>query len=463
MSAPPAIVPASRDVIFISKATPEDDEFVLWIAPRLEAAGYKVFADILSLEPGERWRKTLTDTLQDCAVKMLLCCRDATLAKEGVQEEIGIGKDVVKATGDDKFIIPLRLAEHKKLFGIGELQRIDFVGSWAKGLRELLETLDRQGVPRIPTAEINANWEAYKNRLAIQVRAAPEALTSNWVQIESLPPSIRYFWPSGALDTEVLARACLDAPFPVESYQHGFFTFAAAEQINEQFAHLGRFFARAEIPMAEFMEKGSSDAHIYGKEAKRLLVSILRRAWNEFCVAKGLRPYEYSSKQLGFHVTDETVPIGKFIAWSNGSRPRSSMLCNTAAGRVWQYGVTVIPSLWPLPHLRFKARVLFSTLAGQKAGDVFDKDKQHSLRRSVCKGWRNKAWHGRLMAYLQFLALGKATIEVPLARGVSFSLAARPIEVTSPVTTELPDALDEDVEEQDDSTLGAAPVLEDEQ
>jgi hypothetical protein len=31
----------SRDIILISKATPEDDEFVLWIAPRLEAAGYR--------------------------------------------------------------------------------------------------------------------------------------------------------------------------------------------------------------------------------------------------------------------------------------------------------------------------------------------------------------------------------------------------------------------------------------
>ena len=43
MSTAPADVSIiSRNVIFISKATPEDDEFVLWIAPRLEAAGYKV-------------------------------------------------------------------------------------------------------------------------------------------------------------------------------------------------------------------------------------------------------------------------------------------------------------------------------------------------------------------------------------------------------------------------------------
>jgi len=39
-------------------------------------------------------------------------------------------------------------------------------------------------------------------------------------------------------------------------------------------------------------------------------------------------------------------------------------------------------------------------------------------------------------------------------------LATRPIEVTAPVTAELPDALEEDVEEQDDSTLGMARLGE---
>jgi len=40
---------------------------------------------------------------------MLLCCRDATLAKTGVQEEIGIAEDLTKELNDPRFIIPLRL------------------------------------------------------------------------------------------------------------------------------------------------------------------------------------------------------------------------------------------------------------------------------------------------------------------------------------------------------------------
>lgn len=40
---------APRDTIFLIKASPIDDEFALWLAPKLEAEGYRVFADLLTL------------------------------------------------------------------------------------------------------------------------------------------------------------------------------------------------------------------------------------------------------------------------------------------------------------------------------------------------------------------------------------------------------------------------------
>jgi hypothetical protein len=55
-SVQPTSVPEARDVVFLSKATPGDDELALWLAPKLEAAGYRVFTDIRTLEPGDRWR-----------------------------------------------------------------------------------------------------------------------------------------------------------------------------------------------------------------------------------------------------------------------------------------------------------------------------------------------------------------------------------------------------------------------
>ena len=54
----------------------------------------------------------------------------------------------MKELNDPRFIIPLRLEPFKKLFGIGELQWVDFLGSWANGLHDLLDTLEKQNVPR---------------------------------------------------------------------------------------------------------------------------------------------------------------------------------------------------------------------------------------------------------------------------------------------------------------------------
>lgn len=36
---------SERDTIFISHSTPQDNEFSIWIASRLELLGYKVWVD----------------------------------------------------------------------------------------------------------------------------------------------------------------------------------------------------------------------------------------------------------------------------------------------------------------------------------------------------------------------------------------------------------------------------------
>ena len=48
-----------KDQIFISHATPEDNEFTIWIASRLEMLGYKVWIDKKELLGGERFWPTI--------------------------------------------------------------------------------------------------------------------------------------------------------------------------------------------------------------------------------------------------------------------------------------------------------------------------------------------------------------------------------------------------------------------
>jgi hypothetical protein len=446
---------SSRNVVFISKATPGDDEFVLWLAPRLEAAGYQVFADILALEPGDRWRKELTRILQERSTKMLLCCSDSTLVREGVQEEIGIGLDLVKALQDRKFIIPLRLQPYKKLFGIGELQYVDFVRGWAEGLSNLLDTLKRQKVPRRETpAPINPHWEIYRRRNAIPIKWKHERLTSNWLRIIEAPDAIRYFEATGAVDRFAIERACKAAHHPAEAHGLGFFAFGTLEEINESFSSVARFSVKHEISLQQFRTEGLEGLGIRGQDASNMIHSMFRQAWNNFCRRRGLLEYAYSNA-IGFHVSKDQTKIGERIPWGNQAERRWSMLRNVAKGSVWQYGVTGQPSFWPFPHFKLKSRVLFAPLNSAEAGEPFNEPKkQHRLRRTICKGWRNKQWHGRMLAFIELLAGDSAFIQPPLSDNVCTKIDAAPLLFTSSVSTQLPDVLQDDQEEDDVTTLG---------
>lgn len=444
-----------RETIFISKATPEDDDFVMWLAPRLEAAGYKVFADILCIEAGDRWRKVVTNTLREQSIKMLLCCRDVTLAKDGVQDEIGIAEDIAKDLNDPRFIIPLRIAEFKKIPGIGELQHVDFVGSWSSGLRDLLDTLDSQGVPRdVKRVTINPDWENYKKRLSIKVEHSPEVLTSSWLRITQIPETIYYYHPPGSIDLTMMEKCCKNCSSPAEAYQRGFFSFAPPDEIKRDFAHVAYFVVRSEHKLINLLENGSESPDIKPHIAANLVISMFRRSWERFCRDKGLLEYRFSN-QSGFLVSKGHVPLGKRTPWGDKTQRRSAMLLNASGGKVWAYGATATSFLRPFPHFKFKARVLFSDLSGKDAGAViYDSVKQHSLRRTICKGWRNKVWHGRFMAFIELLSGSSPCLELPLSDSSFLKLDAQPFQVTVPVTTLLPNIMSEDADEQDDSTLG---------
>ncbi|QDO98007.1 TIR domain-containing protein [Ferrovibrio terrae] len=460
---PTPALPEPRDILFISKATPGDDDFALWLAPRLEAAGFKVFADILNLTGGDIWRRVVTNTLQAKSVKMLLCCSDDTLGRQGVLEEIDIACQVSKDIKDETFIIPLRLKPYKKIFGIANLNYVNFVPSWADGLDSLLETLKRRGIrPNPDSIQINPNWELYRKRLSIKLLPEPERLTSNWLRVAEAPDAIHYFEPVGSIDRDLMYEQCAQLSFPNEPWAHGFFALTSLEEVNRSFSGLVTFKLAASIGLDEFQKNGSEYLGIRGQDASNKLMSMLRRAWIKMCEEKGLIRYEYSGS-TGFHIGEQQAGIGKQISWGRQGERHRSMLRNVARGHVWQYGVTATPNFWPFPHFKLKSRVLFASYVDDKMGDVLgDPQKQHKLRRSVCKGWRNKQWHGRLRAFLELMCGESSYIRIPVGHETFIKLDPSPVLFTSPVSTYLPDEEDGDAEEADETTLGRPDPEEEE-
>ena len=327
----------------------------------------------------------------------------------------------------------------------------------------MLEALRRQHVPRKESeVRISPNWEIYRRRNAVAIVEDPERLTSNWIRIVEAPDTINFFEPKGFTDVRALREACRNSPFPIEPHQNGFFSFGTESEINKAFAQVGIFAVTQSIPLILFKDQGSKICKIQAREASNIVHSMFRQAWNSMCRRHGLLEYKYSI-DIGFHVSESQAKIGQKIGWGRQGDRRSSMLRNIAKGHVWHFGITATPAFWPFPHFKLKSRVLFSPSPVADIAPIdplVDAKKQHRLRRTICKGWRNKQWHGRIMAFIEILSGESSFITLPLADNAILRLEAAPLLFTSLVSTPLPNVLDDEDEEIDETTLGR-PEYED--
>lgn len=444
---------ATPQILFISKGKPEDNTFATWLGPRLEARGYSAFADVLNLKGGDRWRNVLTSTLRDSSVKMLLCCSDATLSKTGVLEEIEIANYVGNKLIDDNFIIPLRLSAYQPVFGITGLQYVDFSISWAAGLKELLSLLEEYGVPRSPSRLIDPRWSAALSEGEVEKIISPEPMTSNWLRIEELPDEIFLIGPKGYSNIEHVQKQMESLPFPKVNFERGFITFASTSEMNK-FIGRDNFLIKLGVARtADFLEDGSDELGVKHWESKKIVSNLLRQAWELCCREAGLSAYHFST-DIAFHANDDTIGVRKMVKWGRQGQKRSSVLRNITKRGLWEYGFSAKLSMFPFPHFRLKGRVVFSDVEDVLNPKIIeDPAKQHRLRRSVCTGWRNKAWHGRMMALLEVLSSEGSHLRLPLGENMWAYVDAMPVQFTSPVTTPLRNEMDENAIESDETTL----------
>ena len=453
---------AQRDTLFLVGARPDHDQFILWLGPKLEAHGYRVFSEILTLEPGDRWHKEIGVALEHRAAKVLAVAGAATRANEDTMDLIDRAKTLAASLGDARLIIPLRIEEGAKIDGLRDATPADFSRGWAEGLSKLLETLRRQGVTcRRENIAVAAQWDSFRKRGAVPLVREPESLVSNWIQILEMPNELHFYEATGAVQSDVLKRRVRGLSFPAVAHERGVITFAAPPDVEESLGGVAKLRLRTSVPVEDAVDKGMPEIGVAGRDLSNMLTGLLRDAWERHCRKIGMVDYAYSNGD-GFHVAPTQLKIGEQVSWGRQGKPRRSMLRNIAQKHIWSYGVTATPRNWPFWHFRLKARVLFAKDNGTEVGErIDDPKKMHRLRRSGCKGWRNKQWYGRLLAFLQLMSGESAYIRVSLAPGQDMLLSSEPILFTSPVSTALPDVGDPDAEEQDESTLGR-PVADDE-
>lgn len=412
-------VSVTRQAIFISHATPEDDAFVRWLGAKLTALGYEVWADLFALHGGSDWARKLEDALRHRSLKMLLVCTPDGLQKQGVRNEVEIATAVSKSIADPEFIIPLRLAAFDAPFRIAHLQYIDFARGWSQGFIELSELLLANPViPRTCAGNALDAWLDDQTRGATQLTARNEYLVSNWLRIKSFPQTLYYCEPPFGFDIARFQMRDL-AAYPLVPYRNGALTFVSPNAAGELRPGVPAGVVGS-IPLARFLADGWPEQGIESYVARRHFSDLGNQAFDLSMHRMEMSALVNSRGRRTWWADIRRAPKTKVsFDWKHAKGSRQIMGQSEKRRVFWHYGLNAQVRDFPKPHLRLAPRLLFST----NGMDVIDDPKKaHRLRRSFAASWRNARWRDMLLAYLWWISGG--TDEIVLSVSPTESLVA---------------------------------------
>jgi hypothetical protein len=402
---------SKRTAIFISHASPEGNDFTLWIGAKLSAMGYEVWADVLRLRGGDDWARILEDGLRNRAKKVLLVADSISVNKQGVRNEIQIATEVAKKIADNKFIIPLRLSDYEAPFLIAHAQYIDFKRSWSDGLSELLEVLEGNGLPKFDTVPENVGLEIWRHTHLHKARLLerrPEALISNWLPINSLPRHIRVFDFRGGVAISEKDHALRNTSIPLVPHKRGFIGFASQDEYEALLGINLPLKLVGEVELSDFLKSGSHSQEIERSDAKRKVIDLMRQALEKYLTSRDLtsKPMANNQQAWWWQKTEKTEGQINF-SWENGPAGRRQIVGFLPKSSIyWHYGLSLSPYLSPIPHIELTSRVIFSQDGAnplEKHGYMFQ------LRRSKTKSWRNPRWRDMMLAFLSHLTKSEGT------------------------------------------------------
>lgn len=410
-----------RDTIFISHATPQDNEFSIWLASRLEMLGYKVWLDKNRLLGGERFWNTIQKGINSACKVLLVYSKNIVdiegNLKQGIEDEISYAKDQAYQDKLKDFIIPLHIdnAGYGLVIGMPNINHIPFNGDWAEGLRILLKKLNEDGIsPSNEPASSFSDWYERSYVSNIQVEKRKQTYYSSWLGFNELPE----FFYIYKYNTEAEAKAVreLNGELPINRNSNILTTFERelrqlpdtedrlfdVERIEPEIYKI----AIDELNDSEL----SSDIFPSSKQKidafRRLMLSV----WNFIMRKRGMMHYEMSGKRYAYYrqVEDlkdkqaENMKHKMYIIPSikKKKRPKKKAITGKHKSVIWHYALSARVLTYPLVSYDLKTHIIF-TSNGKDA--IMDDKQQHRLRRAKGKTLFNEAWRDMLLAFLQSL------------------------------------------------------------
>lgn len=445
---------SERDVVFISHATPDDNEFVRWLGTRLTGYGYKVWADIFDLAGGTPFWISIEDAIRKRAVKVVAVVSRASCDpnRGGVRNEISVADAVKKKLRDPEFIIPVRIDDVPFAdlpIQIHQLNTIDFSRGWGAKLADLVDTLTNAGVPRVVTdltAEFD-RWRAASVRSDVIVERGEEPLLTSMIPIVRLPEEISFYEYEG--ENRKFEQAIKDLPHPTAWHNRLLVSFAAAHEIQEHLPAEFTVTLRANAPFSALLDGTLTDPiGPRRQDANNWAVRMLRESFENHLAGRGLLRYEASAGTIMFFPKD-MLPQDRVIYTNAKGRETYKQVVGLSKvlNARWHLGIRAVVRLGEAPSLRLRPYVVF-TRDGREP--LKDADEMTKMRRRFCKSWFNHIWRPLFQAFYEFFGDRADAVRIDLGLHRSWAVAGEGLKLVGGMRMPLDlDVIDTDTEPQE--------------
>lgn len=416
-----------RDTIFIGHATPEDNEFTLWLQSKLQNEGYNCECDLSLLIGGEAdYWKYLQDFLEINTVKYILVVSEITFEKSGVLDEWEFTKSIEKQYTLNDFIIPVKIDDspfHARI-GLNRKNVIPFEKNWASGLKKLLQKLSRDKVPKGQPNQLSINdWyhNVYTNWLGLQ-KNETDTFFSNWIPIKNIPNSI-YFYK---FSNEKEAKVILENNMVYSAYRHGNIIVSFQNRLNYHLTNRNFEISPTEIIVKNieeaFTKYEGADFPNYN-DLRRLLVRLLNNCFEVYLKEKELSIYSLSTTSCYYFDFEENnkKTKGKFLL---NEKSKNIGVAGRYFDDYWHYAISFKAMIYPELVFSIKNHIIFTDKDNKPWLDV---KKMHKARRNKGKTMRNKEWRDQLLSFLSLLTDNdKGEMIIPVAENENIILSCTP-------------------------------------
>jgi hypothetical protein len=419
-----------RDTIFIGHATPEDNEFTLWLQSKLRNEGYKCECDLSLLLGGESdYWNTLQEFLEEKCIKYILVVSEVTFKKGGVLDEWEHCKSLEKELELTDFIIPVKIdgSPYNSRIGLNRRNIISFGSNWATGLKRLLKKIINDNIPHTDGNPLSISaWynNVYTNYLGLDKENKDEFF-SNWIQIPQLPKKIFFHKFANVKQ----AKAVLENTF-YPAYRHGnqivsfesvLDTFIPVEQLKLNSTEV------IESDLSKAFEYYESESFPKFGDLRRLLSRLLNVSLEKYLKSKNLQIFELSSSKCFYYThSKENKVKGNFQL---GEKSKKIGLTGKYFDDFWHYGISFRCLLSPELCFSLKNHIVFSE-DGEKLWN--NPKKSHSARRRKGKNFHNKEWRDLFLSFLSTLSNDNdGKIIIPLSNETNLILSSTPIKFIS--------------------------------